>query len=171
MGTKEIKNGKEVFLNTLRDSIRAITDGRYFSNERGYQGALIAELKSKAKIEKIFSKNAIVEQEYPKTLGKHGINIVPDITIYVPYEKGMYSNRRGGNFVVIQLKRKASVLKAREDFDKLDLMFEKLDYPLGIFLNINSAKTFFESYTGHFPERLHCLAVRLLNQEVVIYEQ
>lgn len=162
---------KETFLNIFRDSIRAITDSRYFSNERAYQAALFAELKNKANIEQIFSSDAILEPEYQKTLRKHRITIRPDIIIHVPYKKGMHSNRRGGNFVVIQLKRKASKSKAREDFDKLDLMFEKLDYPLGIFLNINSANTFFNCYTGDYSERLHCFAVRLVNHEVVIYEQ
>ena len=161
---------KGAFLNVFKDSIGAITNGRYFSSERGYQGALCTELSSRANIEQIFSGYAIVEQEYQKTLIAHGINIRPDIIMHVPYKKGMYSNRRGGNFVVIQLKRKASVHKAKEDFDKIDLMFKELDYPLGIFLNINSANTFFEYYMGNYPERLHCFAVTLVNSEVVIYE-
>jgi len=161
---------KEVFLDAFRDSIRAITDIRYFRNERGYQGQLITELSRRANGQ-IFPDNAIWEQEYQKTAGKHGLRIRPDIILYVPYEKGLYGDRRSGNFVVIQIKRKASIDKAREDFNKLDLMFKNLDYPLGIFLNLNSAKTFFDYYTGNYPERLHCFAVRLLNHEVVIYEQ
>ena len=162
---------KEVFLDTLRDSIRAITDRRYFSTERGYQGQLIAELNSRANKEQILPGKVILEQEYQKTLRKQGITIRPDIIIHVPYEKRMYSNRRAGNFVVIQVKLNATVRKAREDFGKLDSMFQKLDYPLGIFLNINSADTFFDCYTGDYPERLHCFAVRLVSHEVVIYEQ
>ena len=164
---------KEVFLDTFRDSIRAITDSRYFLTERGYQGQLIAEMESRTNIEQIFLGNAIFEQEYQKTLKNHGINIRPDIILHVPYEKGIYHNRRSGNLVVIQVKLKASVGKAREDFDKLDLMFDKdkLDYPLGIFLNINSDNTFSNYYTGDYPERLYCFAVRLVDDEVVIYEQ
>lgn len=162
---------KETFLNIFKDSIRAITDERYFLTERGYQCALFAELRNKAHIEQIFSGNAIVEPEYQKTRRKQGIAIRPDIIIHIPYETGIYDNRRSGNFVVIELKQKASESKAREDFNKLDLMFKKLGYPLGIFLNINSANTFSNCYTGDYPERLHCFAVRLVNHEVIIYEQ
>ncbi len=162
---------KDVFLDTFRDSIRAITGDRYFSNERAYQAALFAELKSKGNIQQIFSIDAIPETEYQKILIKHGITIRPDLILHVPYKEEMYENRRSGNFVVIQLKRKASVRKAREDFDKLDLMFQKLGYPLGIFLNINSANTFSNHYTGDYPERLYCFAVILINHEVVIHEQ
>ncbi len=117
---------REVFLDKLRESIRAITDSRYFATERGYQGQLIAELSRRANIKQNFHDNAILEQEYQKRSGKHGINIRPDIILHIPYEKAMYGNRRSGNFVIIQLKRKASVDKAREDFHKLDLMFKKI---------------------------------------------
>lgn len=61
-------------------------------------------------------------------------------------------------------------IELNQDFDKLDLMFRELDYPLGIFLNINSANTFIDHYTGDYPERLHCFAVRLVNHKAVIME-
>ena len=129
------------------------------------------QMNSRANIKQIFPDNAIWEQEYQKTLKNHGVNIRPDIIIHIPYEVGIYDNRASGNFIVIQLKLNAYVRKAREDFDKLDLMFEKLDYPLGIFLNIASTKTFLDQYEGSYPKRLHCFAVRLVNNEVIIYEQ
>ncbi len=160
---------KDAFLDIFADSIKAITDIRYFRNERGYQARLITEMTSRTNIEPIFPSNAICEQEYQKTLKNHGINIRPDIIIHVPYEQGIYGNRRSGNFVVIQLKLSASLRDARKDFDKLDLMFHKLDYPLGIFLNINSPKTFHNFYTGAYSERLYCFAVRVIDHEVVIY--
>lgn len=161
---------KEQFLSIFRDSIQAITDERYFSTERGYQGQLLAELNSKLNIEQIFPGNPIVEQEYQKTLDNHGITIRPDIIIHTPYERRIHENRRAGNLIVIQIKREASNDEAKEDFDKLDLMFEKLDYPLGIFLNINSSNTFFDIYSGDYNGRLCCFAVRLVNNKVVIYE-
>lgn len=161
---------KEQFLSIFRDSIQAITDERYFSTERGYQGQLLAELNSKLNIEQIFPGNPIVEQEYQKTLDNHGITIRPDIIIHIPYERKIHENRRAGNLVVVQIKREASNDEAKEDFDKLDLMFEKLDYPLGIFLNINSSNTFFDIYSGNYKDRLYCFAVRLVNNKVVIYE-
>lgn len=160
---------KELFLKIFRESIRAITDKRFFSTERGYQGQLLTEL-NKRRLEQIFLGRAIVEQEYQKTLDNHGITIRPDIIIHIPHEEGIYQNRRTGNFVVIQLKRRASEDAANDDFKNLDLMFEKLNYPLGIFLNVDSDKTFFDNYSGKYNERLHCFAVRLINKEVDICE-
>ena len=162
---------KEKFLAKLRDSIRAITDGRYFLTERGYQGQLIAELDRRLNISQNFHDNAILEQEYQKQADKHGITIRPDIILHIPFETGIYNNRSAGNFIVIQLKKGTSVQKAKEDFDKLDLMFGKLDYPLGIFINIDSARTFHDCYTGDYSERLRCFAVKLTGDEVIICEQ
>ena len=154
----------------FKESIRAITDRRYFLTERGYQGQLLAELNKRLKIEQIFPGKPIVEQEYQKTLENQGITIRPDIIIHIPYERGVAQNRQSGNFVVIQLKLEASEKVAKEDFDKLDSMFEKLKYPLGIFLNINSNKTFYDSYSSNYKKRLHCFAVQLVNNKVVLHE-
>ncbi len=161
---------QEQFLSIFRDSIRAITDERYFSTERGYQGHLIAELKGRLNIKLIFIGNPIVEQEYQKTLKNHKITKRPDIIIHIPHERKIYKSRREGNFIAIQIKRKASKKKAKEDFDKIDLMFRELDYPLGIFLNMNSDITFFDSYFGDYKDRLHCFAVRLVDNKVIIHE-
>ena len=165
-----IHMNKNLFLNMFKDSIRAITDRRYFSTERGYQGQLLAKLTNNLDIERIFPGDPTVEQEYQKTLKNHGIKIRPDIIIHIPYERGAAENRRSGNYVAIQIKLKASKRRAKEDFRKLNLMFEKLNYPLGIFLNINSNKTFYDSYSGNYKERLHCFAVQLVNNEVVLHE-
>lgn len=99
---------REKFLDAFRSSIQAINNKRYFSTERGYQRQLLAELKNNLDIEKLFDGNTIVEQEYQKTLEKHGIRIRPDIIIHVPYKREMHKNRLKNNFVVIQIKCKAS---------------------------------------------------------------
>ena len=161
---------KVSFLTPLRDSILAIVHKRYFSTERGYQGQLLAELNKRVNFEQIFPDNPIMEQEYQKTLDKHAISIRPDIIIHLPYDRRIHSGRRVGNFIVIQLKLRASEGKAKEDFDKLDLMFEKLSYPLGIFLNIDSDNTFYDKYLGNYRDRLHCFAVRLINNEVYVHK-
>ena len=119
------------FVDILKASILSITNERYFSTERGYQGQLLGELiKRKPDIEQIFPNDPNIEQEYQKNLDEHGIAKRPDIIIHIPYERGMYQNRKYGNSVVIQLKLRASESKAKEDFNKIDLMFEKLDYPI-----------------------------------------
>lgn len=160
---------EEKFLEGFAKAIKSIKDKRYFSTERGYQGQLITELANRISIKTIFdNNNVILEQEYQKTLKSHGISFRPDIILHVPYESGLYSNRQSGNYAVIQLKLRASPTKAREDFRKLDSMFAKLDYPLGIFLNINSDKTFCDSYSGRHSQRLHCFAVKLADNEVIV---
>jgi hypothetical protein len=58
---------KNLFLNIFKDTIRAITDKRYFSTERGYQGQLFAELNRRMEsIKLIFQRESILEQEYQK---------------------------------------------------------------------------------------------------------
>lgn len=162
---------KKTFIDILRESIFAITEKRYFSTERGYQGQLLGELmKNGPHIKQIFPNNPSIEQEYQKTLANHGITIRPDIIIHIPYEREAAQNRHSDNFVVIQLKLRASEKVAKDDFDKLDLMFVKLNYPLGIFLNIDSNKTYFNSYSGKYKDRLHCFATQLVDKKVVLYE-
>lgn len=161
---------KEEFLHMFKNSVKAITERHYFSTERGYQGRLLAELTNNSNIKRIFPDDPTVEQEYQKTLENHGIRIRPDIIVHIPYERGMSEDRRRGNFVVIQIKLKASESKAKEDFCKIDLMFEKLGYPLGIFLNIDSDTTFFDRYSGRYKDRLHCFAVQLVKNKVTLHE-
>lgn len=162
--------GKDLLLRGFRDSIRAIKTRRLFSTERGYQGRLLTELDKRNMIEKIIPGDAVIEQEYQKSLETHGINIRPDIIIHIPYSEETGLSRASGNFVIIQLKLKANEIKAKEDFKNMDLMFSKLDYPLGIFLNIDSDKTFYSSYSGEHKDRLHCFAVKLSKDKVFICE-
>jgi hypothetical protein len=157
-------------LQLFRESLEAINQDRFFSSERGYQGKLLAEIEKKLEIKKILPGEALVEQEYQKRLKDHGIRIRPDIVIHIPYSEGIHSSRDINNFIVIQLKLNASEGKAKQDFSKLDLMFERLNYPLGIFLNINSDRTFYDSYSGNYNDRLHCFSVHLHMNEVVVHE-
>ncbi len=159
-----------LFLREFRHSLKAINKKHFFSTERGYQGYLLSELDKRIKKEKIFLEDIIVEQEYQKTSKNHGIRKRPDIIIHIPYREKIHPSRCYGNYVVIHLKLNASEKKAKDDFEKLDSMFDKLNYPLGIFLNINSDKTFFDSYSGDYKDRLHCFAVKLSDNKVLIYE-
>jgi hypothetical protein len=154
----------------FRDSLSAITDERLFSSERGYQGRLVAELINRLNVMPIFPGDPVVEQEYQKTLRNHGIRIRPDIIIHIPFERGQLQERSEGNFIVIQLKRNSTKRRALDDFNNIDLMFERLNYPIGIFLNIDSENNFFNNYQGNYPDRLHCFAVRLDNNEVIVEE-
>jgi hypothetical protein len=72
----------EQFLTIFQEAVAAIKEPRLFSTERGYQGALIHELKNRiANAE--FPGDPVVEQEYQKTLLHDGINIRPDLIIHI----------------------------------------------------------------------------------------
>jgi hypothetical protein len=83
--------------------------------------------------------SSIVEQEYQKRLPDHGIRVRPDIIIHIPTLVG--GNRRLGNFAVFELNLRAGEIEAREDFANLDAVLGALDYPLGVFINIDSTHT------------------------------
>lgn len=159
---------KDRFIRVFRESLEVITEKRFFSSERGYQGQLISELNNRLVMELIFSNRAAVEQEYQKRLKDHNIRIRPDIIIHVPYVEGIHSSRKEDNYVVIQLKKNSSKEDALDDFKKIDLLFQKLDYPLGVFLNIDAEKNFYSSYLGEYRNRIHCFAVRLSAKDKVI---
>lgn len=160
---------KSQLLEIFRKSIRSIKDIRFYSTERGYQGQLVAELSKRLQRAKL-NGDPIVEEEYQKRFKHHGIRKRPDIIVHIPYERGFYKNRTKGNFIVIQLKLEATSNKAVDDFKKLDLIFEKLHYPLGIFLNISSNRTYRDLYKGLYLSRLHCFAVKLIDNTAVIFE-
>lgn len=154
----------EEFLALFQQALAAIKEPRFFATERGYQGALISELKSRI-AEADFPDDPIVEQEYQKTLPNHGINIRPDIIIHIPFERGLNQRRDQGNFVAIEMKRQSTAADAEADFASLTLLKERLGYPITIFLNIDSAET----HAQHCPARIGaqtvCFAVRLHDME------
>ena len=159
---------KDRFLRVFKESLEVITEKRFFSSELGYQGQLVSELNKRLIMELVFSSRAVVEQEYQKRLKRHGIRIRPDIIIHVPYSEGIHSSRKEDNYVVIQLKKNSSKKDALDDFKKIDLLFQNLDYPLGVFLNIDSEKNFYSDYLGEYRDRIHCFAVRLSAEDKVI---
>lgn len=137
--------------------LKSVRQARFFGTERGYQGELLAELRSRLP-QAALPGDAIVEQEYQKRLPAHGIRVRPDIIIHIPTPGG--GNRRQGNFAVFELKIRAGRANACKDFAKLDAVLGALDYPLGVFVNIASTQTQAAYYSGRFKERLHLFAVR-----------
>jgi hypothetical protein len=158
------------FLEVFRLSLNAINEGRLFRTERGYQTQLVVELSKRLNRDAIWPDNPIIEAEYQKRARDHGITIRPDLIIHVPFDREVYGRRQQGNYVVIQLKRKASLNAALKDFTDLDWMFRELRYELGVFVNVDSDETFFEDYAGNFGERLHCFAVKLVQNLPTIVE-
>lgn len=144
-----------------------IVDPRFYETERGYQGALVAQLTAHLDWAQ-FAGNPIVEQEYQKTPRKHGITIRPDVIIHIPLIRGASGDPAVGNFVAFELKRRASIADAMADFESLQLMAQRLAYPLTIFINIDSETNHNECCPLEILDQTVSLAVRLVNGEPVI---
>jgi len=158
----------EHLLEVVRESLLSIIHPRFYETERGFQGQLVSNLN--ARLEEIGLGNIIVEEEYPKVFKQHGLKIRPDVIIHVPFEESGLESRREGNFVVFELKRSASQKEAFHDFDKLEQMRDALDYPLGIFINVDASDTHLDNYTKRTDIELHSFAVRQENNQVIIHE-
>ena len=134
----------------VRESLQAITEPRFYETERGFQGQLLIELSKR--IPNFLPRDlAIIEQEHQKTLEHHGLRIRPDIIIHKPFNPELHASRQKGNFAVIELKLRARPKKAIEDFSSIQSMLRVLDYPVGIFINIDQTRTQIE----HAPSSCH----------------
>lgn len=109
----------------------------------------------------VLNEETVLEMEYQKS-ARHGTYQRPDIVLHKPTEVTRASVTQN-NFAVWALKRRASIEAAREDFDKLDAMFSTLQYPLGIFINVDTRENCTNHYRGPYRERLHGCAVWLDN--------
>lgn len=158
------------FIELFRQSLKAIREPRFFQSERGYQGALIAELRERLREKALFPGDPIVEQEYQKRLKDHGITIRPDLIIHIPYERGFVSEQNQGNFVAIEMKCRATPEQAKDDFNSLKIMKERLGYPITIFLNISSRRTFAEICPREIADQTFCFSVELINGDVIVTE-
>ena len=141
------------------EALREVTEARFFRSERGFQGQFLSTLQRSLNRRGLLRGGCILEMEYQKS-GRHGMRQRPDIILHIPAEisGGKVTEN---NFALWALKRRATQTKAREDFCKLDMMFDKLCYPLGFFINIDAKDHLAASYGGKFPERLRTVAVWL----------
>lgn len=114
---------------------------------------------------------AIVEQEYQKRMRDHGFRVRPDLIIHIPFEDAGFESRSQGNFVVVELKRRASRSSARADYQNLQRMCQELGYPLAIFINIDSNETFIDECSSSGYGAIHAFAVRFIEGEVQVIEQ
>jgi hypothetical protein len=132
----------ENLIDIIIEALKRIRNSRFYSSERGFEGELSSNLKILLFEKNIIPNEAIVEEEYQKTIPNHGIRHRPDILVHIPFEEGITRNRKEGNFVAIELKRKASKKKALRDFSKLNDYINILDYPLGVFVNVSSTESY-----------------------------
>ncbi|MBK7664281.1 MAG: hypothetical protein IPJ21_12180 [Sterolibacteriaceae bacterium] len=154
-------------LRGVRDALASITAPRFFQTERGYQGALLAQLHQRL----LLSDDAIVEQEYQKQAGQHGLTIRPDIIVHEPFDPARHHARTEGNVAVIELKLRATAADALGDFQSLRSMLEVLRYPLGVFVNIDAAVTHAGSIPADLHGRIVCFAVMLVRGVPQIIER
>ena len=156
---------KATFLNGLEAALKNVTNPRYFETERGYQGALIAALQQE--LVGFNWDEAIIEQEYQKRILEHGVTVRPDIIIHVPFSDNVHNSRGKGNFVVFELKLNANERAAIADYESLSCMCSALNYPLAVFININSSNTYIDSYQGEDRDKLVSYSVQLSDNRAV----
>ena len=159
--------GQKQFLSLLRQSLENIREERFFQDERGFQGALLQELSQRV-AHGAFPGDPIIEQEYQKRLPLHRIRIRPDIIIHIPFERGVAEGRDEGNFVAMELKRRATTKKAKEAFANLAQMKKALKYPLTIFINIDSEQTHAALCPKSIAGQTACFAVRFEDGRSVV---
>jgi hypothetical protein len=148
------------FLALLRQSLESISEEVFYRDERGFQGALLHELNMRLG-HGVSPEDPIVQQEYQKRLRHHGIKIRPDIIFHIPFERGFAQGRHEGNFVAVELKRRATGKRAKDAFANLALMKKALKYPLTVFINIDSEETHAALCPRNIADQTVCFAVRL----------
>jgi hypothetical protein len=76
--------------------------------------------------------------------------------------KKLHLNQRP--HLLFAFKKNADQKVAEEDFGKIDIMFKKLKYPIGFFINIDRyPDIFLDSYDGDFKDRIHEFCIKLDN--------
>jgi hypothetical protein len=88
--------------------------------------------------------------------------------VHVPFDRGLAESRDEGNFVAIELKRRATEKTARQAFANLVLMHKALKYPLTIFINVDSGETHSALCPKSIAAQTVCFAVLLEDGEPVV---
>lgn len=145
----------EMLIRSIHAALSSIVEPRFFETERGFQGALLGELHQRVPL----AAGTVIEQEYQKRLLIHGISQRPDIVIHEPFDPFRHRAPTDGNHAVLEIKRRSTERQAILDFEKLRVMTEVLDYPLAMFVNIDSAETYVEVSPPELREHLVCFAV------------
>jgi hypothetical protein len=155
------------FLIALEESLRSISEAVLYADERGFQGAVLHELNVRLG-HGVLPDDPVIQQEYQKRMRHHGIKIRPDIIVHIPFERGGMEDRDEGNFVAIELKRRATAKNARHAFASLVVMKEILKYPLTVFINVDTAETRAELCPKSIAGQTVCFAVRLQEGRPVV---
>ncbi|WP_421574810.1 hypothetical protein [Stenotrophomonas maltophilia] len=147
-------------LNVIAAALTSVTDPHYYEDERGFQGEFYAQLRLRLR-DLVLPEGALLREEYQKRLAQHGLRIRPDIILHEPFDLGRHRGRDQGNHSVMELKRRATRGTAADALSNLVAMIDTLNYPLGVFINIDSSKTWTESVPDSHRDRIVCLAAHL----------
>ena len=147
-------------LNVIAAALTSVTDPHYYEDERGFQGEVYAQLRLRLR-DLVLAEGALLREEYQKRLAQHGLRIRPDIILHEPFDPGRHHGRDQGNHSVIEIKRRATRVTTADAFSNLIAMIDTLNYPLGIFTNIDSSKTWTESVPDSHRKRIVCQAIHL----------
>lgn len=159
---------RDRFASALAAALRRIRHPRFYETERGFQGALVAELLAAPAALGLPTAEFIVEQEHQKRLGDHGLQIRPDIIIHVPFRAGFHRSRKEENFVLFELKRAAGAADARGAYESIAAMIRELDYELGVFVNIDSTDLHLEHIPEDVVDRTVAVAAHLEGDGVIL---
>jgi len=157
---------EKVSLDLIRaatDALKSITAPRFFRSERGFQGEFHVKLEELLRGKGLIPNHAIIEEEYQKTIPNHGISHRPDLIMHIPFDAGLTRSRKEGNFVAFEFKLHGSRLDAIDRFIKLNDYLTILNYPLGVFVNINDKRSFVELVPDY---RIHVFNT-IKDQEII----
>ncbi|MBN1638533.1 MAG: hypothetical protein JW866_06190 [Ignavibacteriales bacterium] len=159
-----------MIIDLIVNALRNITVGRYYRTERGYVSEFYRLLYYAIEQNQIFPKNTILESEVQKrALDHYGVTQRPDLLIHIPIETGLTDNANENNFVCFAFKLNGNFRKVNNDFEKLEQMFQYLNYELGVLINIGSyPQIYLDRYLGNYKNRIHEFSVGLADRNVEI---
>jgi hypothetical protein len=149
-------------------TLARIPCGRFWETERGFVGQFNAEFQAVVRELGILPAGTVIEEEHQKRFEEHGLRYRPDLIVHVPYDPGIVSSRRQGNYVVFEFKNRGNSTDASEALKKLDEYARVLDYKVGVFVNINSPQCHLGSFELRHSHHVHEFAVAPLDNELVI---
>jgi hypothetical protein len=141
-------------------ALTSVTNPHYYQDERGFQGEFYAQLRLLLR-DVTLPVGTLPREEYQKKLAQHGLRIRPDIIIHEPFDPTRHRGRDEGNHAVMELKRRATPSAAANATKSLITMIDTLNYRFGVFINVDSTKTWAESVPRAYRARIVCLAVHL----------
>lgn len=155
------------FIAALQESLQNIVEPAFYRDERGFQGELLQKLNA-CLGHGVLPEDSVIQQECQKRSRDHGIKIRPDIIVHIPFERGVVKGHDQGNFIAIELKRKATSKQASQAFVSLTKMKKVLKYPLTVFINVDSANTHVAMCPKSIAEQTLCFAVWLHDGKPIV---